>query len=86
MVRKLKPKERKLIVRILRVVLIVFSVILVSMLVLTAYLYIDRDHISRKVLTRLADRTQGELSFSGIAFNPFIQFPQESTCIFQKEN
>jgi len=81
MVRKLNRKERRLIIRIIRVLLFSFLGLIILLLLITGYLYIDRDNISRRLLLSTNNYTQGELKFESIAFNPFVQFPSISMLV-----
>ncbi len=85
MVRKLKRKGRKLIIRIVRGSFFVFLGMITLMLILTGYLLLDRDNISKRVLLSMNNHTRGELSFESVSFNPFIQFPSMSMLIREVE-
>ncbi|KKL71498.1 hypothetical protein LCGC14_2094330, partial [marine sediment metagenome] len=82
---KLKRKRRKLINRIIRGILFTILGVFILLLILTGYLFIDRDKISERVLLSLNDYTRGELIFESISFNPFIQFPSMSMLIREVE-
>ncbi len=67
-----------LVSRLMRILIFIFVGILGMVLLLTGYLYLDRDNIGRKVLLHSNQIAQGELSFEDIAFNPFRYFPDIS--------
>ena len=85
MVRKLKRKERKLILRIIRGILFSLLGLIILLLLITGYLFLNRDNISGRLLMSLSSYTRGELKFESIAFNPFIQFPSMSLLMREVE-
>jgi hypothetical protein len=85
MVRKLKRKERKLILRIIRGILFSVLGLIILLLLTTGYLFLNRDNISGRLLMSLSSYTRGELRFESIAFNPFIQFPSMSLLMREVE-
>jgi uncharacterized protein involved in outer membrane biogenesis len=69
---------RSLFRRLLRIIIFVFFGFLGLVLLITGYLFLDRDNIGKRVLLYSNNITQGELSFHDISFNPFRQFPDIS--------
>ena len=64
--------------KLLRILIIVLFGLLGIILLLTGYLYLDRDNIGRKVLLYTNNFAQGELSFEEITFDPVRHFPDIS--------
>ena len=64
--------------KLLRILIIVLFGLLGIILLLTGYLYLDRDNIGRRVLLYTNNFAHGELSFEEITFDPVRHFPDIS--------
>ncbi len=64
--------------RLVRILIIVLFGLLGIILLLTGYLYMERDNIGRRVLLYTNNFAQGELSFKEITFDPVRHFPDIS--------
>ena len=69
-----KPFYRRLI-RILLYTLLSLAILLI---VTTGFIYFYKDQIAEKILLVANDNQNGEIRFSDISFNPFVQFPSVS--------
>jgi AsmA protein len=62
----------------MRSLFLLFLGLVVILISLSVYFYLDRDRISRKILLHTNRLTSGELEFEDITFNPFKHFPEIS--------
>jgi len=64
--------------RLIRVLLYASLCLGILLIVITGFIYFYKDQIAEKILLDANDNQNGEIRFSDISFNPFVQFPSVS--------
>jgi hypothetical protein len=71
-------KNRSIITRILKIILLFFMGLIILVIIGTVILYLKKDDIGRELLLSVNSSTNGELEFEDIQVAPFAGFPNVS--------